>query len=308
LELEVPRRISADAWTLIETRRAEMVRFEQAVLTVRNASSGGGTFHPAVAVFDVKAPPGSDSVTMATVVGSMPVCAIELSDCLIRGEATVLRSDELEPVRFRLAGTLVATTETLLLSRGTDGSARAGAVTKIDLRQVTALALGGLIRMSNDEDSSHLLTTELRAEDCLLITAPSFPLVDQRGIENADRFREMFEWSAMHVVFAGTDQFWRISNVSSGQTTQLDFTAWEDFWGSNRAADCRFVALAPLVELLAREKMNMLVPSLLAGALRQATTAENSAGRPQISAGRPLGCNLDTLPAPVAESFSQAGE
>ncbi len=301
LELDVPRRISADAWTLIEMRRAESVRFERAVLTVRNASSGGGAFHPAVSVFEIKSPPGSDSVTMATVVGNMPVCALELSDCLIRGEATVLRSDELEPVRLRMTNSLVATTETLLLSRGADVSARAGAVTKIDLQQVTVITLGGLVRMVNDEDSSHLLTTEFRVENSLLLTAPNSPLIDQRGIEAADRFREMLDWSATHVVFGRTDLFWRMTNVSTGQSSQLDFDAWEGFWGSNRQSDCRLVAMAAVIDLVAREPMSQLVPALLSGPLRQATTAETTSGGP-------LGCNLDLLPAPLPDSFPAVAE
>jgi hypothetical protein len=159
------------------------------------------------------------------------------------------------------------------------------------MRQVTALTLGGLIRTADDEDSAHLLPVEFRATDSLLITAPSFALVDQRGIETAERFREMLGWSATHVVFAGSDQFWRTTNVTSLQSTLLDFAGWDDFWGSNRETDCRHVPLAPLVKLAMRESMSTLPRTILAAAVRQLTAAENPAGQ--------LGCNIDLLPAPA---------
>jgi serine/threonine-protein kinase len=296
-ELDVPRKISADAWTLIETRRAELVRIEHAVLTIRNASSGAGAFHPAVAFFDAKAPPGSESMTMKAT--SMPVSSIELANTLVRGEATILRSDELEAVRFDLTNALLATSETLLLAHGANATARAGAATRIDMRQVTALTLGGLIRTSDDEDSAHLLPVELRATDSLLITAPSFAVVDQRGIESAERFREMLDWSATHVLFAGSDQFWRATNVTSLQSTQLDFAGWDDFWGSNRETDCRHVPLAPLLKQAIRESMSALPRTILATGIRQLTAAEDLTGQ--------LGCNIELLPVPV-ESPAPAAE
>ena len=295
-ELDVPRKISADAWTLIETRRAELVRIERAVLTIRNVSSGGGAFHPAVAFFDAKSPPGSESMTMKTT--SMPTSSIEISDTLVRGEATILRSDELEAVRLDLANTLLATSETLLLARGANDRRASEAVTRIDMLQVTALTLGGLIRTADDDDSAHLLPVEVRATDSLLITAPSFALVDQRGIETVERFREMLDWSATHVVFAGSDQFWRTTNVTSLQPMQLDFAGWDDFWGSNRETDCRQVPLAPLLKQAIRESMSTLPRAILAGAIRQLTAAEDSTGQ--------LGCNIDLLPVSAESPAARA--
>ncbi len=298
-ELDVPRKISADAWTLIETRRAELVRIEHAVLTIRNASSGGGGFHPAVAFFEAKAPPGSESMTMKT--SSMPTSSIELADTLVRGEATILRSDELESVRLEIANTLLTTTETILLSRGASGAVRTGAATQIDLRQVTALALGGLVRMTNDEDSSHLLAMDIRADDSLLIVAANNPLVDQRGVEAADQFQELLHWHATHTVFAAADPFWRMTDVTTGKTTDRDFSEWEAFWGASSESECWRVLWPQVVESAGREPLNSVMPGTLATSLRQTMSAD-SFGDAQI------GCNLNVLPAPVAEALDRPSE
>ncbi len=298
-ELDVPRKISADAWTLFETRRAELLRIERAVLTVRNASSGGSAFHPAVAVFDTKSPPGSDSMAMKT--GAMPAGSIEITDSLVRGEATILRSDELEPVRFSLARTLVVTTETLLLTRGANAQARPGAKTQIELHGVTALVFGGLARMSDDDSSTHLLSASIHADDALLVTAADVAWLDQRGIDSAERFQELVDWSATRVVFAGTNQFWRMTNTISGQSAQLDFAAWEAFWGPSRQTDCRHLGETLLARPTARDAASATTPSAVSAAIRPAIVEEGE------STNLP-GCDLDQLPLPAAEATEPAAE
>ncbi len=155
--------------------------------------------------------------------------------------------------------------------------------------------------MANDEDSSHLLATEVRVADSLLVTAADVAWVDQRGIETAERFQEMLDWSATRVVFAGTDQFWRMTNVTSGQATQLDYAAWDAFWGSSRETDCRHLASAALLKPIAREHMSAVTPLLLTAAVRQLTAGEDTT---DIQPG----CNIDLLPVPASEVPDQPSE
>jgi eukaryotic-like serine/threonine-protein kinase len=290
LELDVPRRISGDTWTLIETRRAESVRIEQSVLTIRNAASSGGAFHPAVAFLDVKAPPGSESMSMTN---PLPPSAIEVVDSFVRGEATFLRSDELEPVRLRVVNSLLATSETVLLARGATGSARAGAATEFDLRHVTALALGGLVRMANDEDSAHLPATQISCDESILIVAPGVPLVEQRGVDTPDRFRDRLRWSAEHVDFAGTELFWHVANVTSGQSVEFSFADWENYWGPSRELGCHHRAHPWATELYAQKSLSRLVPADLAGATSRDPSDED--------AQRQIGCDNSRLLTPTPE-------
>ncbi len=291
-ELDVPRLISADAWTLFETRRAEAVRLDRTVLTIRNASASGSAFHPAVAFFDVKSPPGSDSMAMKT--GPLPTGAIDLTDSLVRGEATILRCDELEPVRLSVTQSLIASTETLLLARGANAQIRPGSQTRIELDAVTALVYGGLVRMSDDESSSHLLPTTIHVDNSLLITAAEAAWIDQRGIDSVERFQELIEWSAARVLFVGNDAFWRISTLQAGQTTRLDFAAWKSFWGASRERDCRHVGEVDLPRPSAQDRASAVSPLTLGMALRPLVAVEGS------DAGIE-GCSFDRLPLPTTE-------
>ena len=150
IELEMPRKISADSWALFEIRRAERLRLERMTLTIRNAGAHQTAFHPAVTFFDVKTPLGSDTTGMT---GAMAPPQVELLDCVLRGEATCLRTNEFEPVRLGWTNGFLATSESLLLARATAGRTRASGGVEIDLRRVTAIMHGGIARLANNEDS-----------------------------------------------------------------------------------------------------------------------------------------------------------
>ncbi len=100
IELEVPRRVSGDAWALVEIRRAERLRFERTTLTIRNAGALSRANHAAVAFFDLRTPLGSDTMGLAATAMSAP--QIELVDCILRGEATCLRDADFEPAQLEL--------------------------------------------------------------------------------------------------------------------------------------------------------------------------------------------------------------
>ena len=57
-ELEVPREVVSETWTLGEIRPGESVRFDSCALTINNASESGAAYHPDVAFFEVRAVPG----------------------------------------------------------------------------------------------------------------------------------------------------------------------------------------------------------------------------------------------------------
>ena len=121
IELEMPRKISADAWALFEILRAERLRLERTTLTIRNSGGARQTaFHPAVAFFDLKTPPGSDTMGIGAT-GTVTPPLVELENCVLRGEATCLRTSEFEPVRLVWNNGLLATSESLLLAQAVAG-------------------------------------------------------------------------------------------------------------------------------------------------------------------------------------------
>ena len=90
-ELDLPRDMSGD-WTLYETSRADLLRFEKRSFMVRNPSVGRTAFHPGVAMFDIKAPPGTPGMAMDPSSMDEHVVTIDLQNCVARGEAALRAS------------------------------------------------------------------------------------------------------------------------------------------------------------------------------------------------------------------------
>ncbi|HTU27524.1 MAG TPA: hypothetical protein VMF30_19095, partial [Pirellulales bacterium] len=262
IELEMPRKISADSWALFEIRRAERLRLERTTLTIRNGGMHQTPLHSAVAFFDLKTPPGSD--TMA--VGSTVPPLVELVDCVVRGEAACLRTNELEPVRLDWSNGLLATSESLLLARASGGRSRASGSVEIELRRVTAIVHNGLARVSNNEDAPYLMDTTIRCTASVVVADPGAPLVEERGVDTAGQFRDRFAWSASHSDFEGLDLVvWRIVHMPSGETFDMDFATWHDYWGAEHEVDCRRGALPWMAKAAAKKRLSELSPADLVG-------------------------------------------
>jgi hypothetical protein len=149
-----------------------------------------------------------------------------------------------------------------------------------------------------------LLDTAIACNACVLVTDPSTPLVEQRGIDTVDQFRDHFQWSASNVDFEGVDLVaWRIVNTPSGETSDMDFTAWETFW-DKRESDCRRGALPWLAEAAAKGRLSELSPADL-GARRPGDPANSASadlgGKPERL---PIPSPIETIASPGSESPS----
>jgi len=156
LELRVPRDTAADQWTLIEATTGQVTRLERCWLSVRNADDQGGSYHPDVAFFGVRPEPGAESTGGEAAGGGLASTDIELVDCVARGEAALLRVDQLQPVELIWENGLLATSEQLLVARGGQRSPASAERITIDLRHLTAAVHGGLCRLTDDQPTVDL--------------------------------------------------------------------------------------------------------------------------------------------------------
>ncbi len=294
IELEMPRKISADAWALIEIRRAERLQFQRTTLTIRNAGANQTAFHPSVAFFDLRTPLGSDTMGMGATLATAPP-QIELVDCVVRGEATCLRTSEFEPVWLSWNNGLLATSETLLQAEAAAGRTRASGGVEIDLRRVTAIVRGGLARLTNNEDLPYLLDTKIECIASAIVTDPASPLIQQRGIDTISQFRAHFLWSAKNVDFEGSDLFWRIVSTPTGDSSDWNFAEWEAFWEPKREGNSRRGLLPWLVKAAAKRRLSELSPADLA----------QPAGDAEIAASSDLGGEPRLLPIPSIPSAAE---
>jgi serine/threonine-protein kinase len=235
IELEVPRDVPAENWSLFEILGAESVRLRNCWLTIRNAGDQPGDYHQDVAFFRLRQTPGAqlsavDSPTVPAPAG------IELDDCVARGEAVFLRTEGIQPVRLSWTNGLLVTSQYLLWADGSPVSARTGELRQLDLQHLTAVVRRGLCRLTTSQSAPHQLLTQVRhISDSILIGGPGGALIEQSGAESVDQCRGWIEWNGDRVFYQGWDAFWTISTLdASAAPESMTFDAWQLFWGRER--------------------------------------------------------------------------
>jgi serine/threonine-protein kinase len=231
LQMQVPREVSADNWSLVETRGDQTVNLKKCTLTIKNASEQLGAYHQDVAFFRVKSAPGSDAVIADSTAAATSAVTIELVDCIARGEAVLLRAEDLQPVRLTWENGFLATTECLLSAVGDSQSPRPTESLQVDLRHVTAAIRGGLCRITTTRTTPHSLPVQLSCADSILLGAGS-PLLEQNSDGDVDDCRQRITWNGDRNCYDGFDVFWSIRRPDpESPPDQMMFDAWKTHWG-----------------------------------------------------------------------------
>jgi serine/threonine protein kinase len=232
-ELDLPREVPSD-WAMVETRRANVVRFERSSMTIRNASFDQSAYHSGVAFFAVKAAPGTATMAMDPAASEDQAVRIELVDFIARGEATLVRASDLQPLALDWDNGLLATSERLLVAGG--GALKPSELARhveINLRHVTAAVHEGLISLSNSVDAPYQLQTQVAAADSIVQSTNHPPLVEQTGSDDVDEFMGRLVWNGERDCFDGFDAFWQIDKTTPPSASKsMAFDEWTDFWGS----------------------------------------------------------------------------
>ncbi|MCR4411286.1 MAG: protein kinase [Thermoguttaceae bacterium] len=235
IDMEVPRELLSDPWSLFEVRRSESVRLEKCWLTIRNASDDHAAFHQDVAFFRTKSDPGMGNPILAGDERPLPPTAISLADCVVRGEAVVLRTHDLRPLQFSWDNGLLATTERLLLSDGGDKSPAPGDAVRLDLNHVTAAVRGGLCRMEQNDLSPHQLPLSVRCASSILVGTASGPLLEQAGVVGKEPFESRVSWNGERNFYEGFTVFWNVVRGDAEiRPAPKTFDAWWAYWGPDR--------------------------------------------------------------------------
>jgi hypothetical protein len=233
IELEVPRDVPAESWSMLEIVGATQISLRRCWLTVRNASELLSSLHPDVAFFRVKPPPGGDGLPAPGAAPSPPASvAIEVFECVARGEAALVRTETLQALDFKWENGLLATTECLLSAAGGPEPPRAEDVRMIRLKHLTAAMRGGLCRVQNTPSAAFQLTTRIESSDSIFVGPPGTPLVEHSGVDSAEESRRLLQWSADRNFYVGWDVFWAVSGPDQRPLGEpLSFQDWQQHWG-----------------------------------------------------------------------------
>ena len=326
LELVIPREVQADGWSLFEIRQAELTRLEKCTLTIRNASQDQGAYHEDVAFFRVKAAPGTDVAreprleseesrrkglaldsSLSTL--DFPAMTISLSDCVVRGEAVVLRVQHPRPLQFTWSDGLLATSEWLLVADGSQQALSSGESLKIDLQHVTAVARSGLCQFVQNDSAPRQLTAQLSVSNSILMGAPSAPLVQQTGVPASDPYQRRVVWNGDRNFYEGFTVFWNVEFANPATPPErMGFDRWQRHWGLEEE-------IHPLANRVQWKRLPAADRPLHTHTPADYTLSTASAAGPNPAVGaandgRDAGAQLDRLPEvpplspePLASSF-----
>ena len=208
------------------SRGVQSLGFEQCVLTVRNATEGGGAYHQSVQFIDVKPAPGDGMMRdtpMVAGVGPIKQRPLELRmlNCIVRGEAVLLRSAQMESVDFTWQNGLASISETLIEMNARQSAMREKCHIQADLQHVTVVARRGLLLTTNSDDAPYPMEAELVCRDSIFMIGSDAALVEQRCVHPAAALQEMIVWTGERNFFEGFTTFWKIRVLGLSDQNQL---------------------------------------------------------------------------------------
>ena len=238
LQLEVPRSSGAERWSLIETRGDRSVRLTGCTLSVQNAADDGSAYHPGVAFFDVKAPLGTRSITFEQFgIRQLPV-TIRLENCIARGEASFLYSEQSQPIDFSWDNGLLAISDRFLTMQAGAYSSQARGpqvehAVQVELLHLTAVVLDGLLSATTTADARYQMNVEFKCSDSIIVVGDHAALIDQRGIgsaQDAEDFKQRFSWKGTHNFYERFHDFVTMRDLVGVEFDRFDFGAWRNHW------------------------------------------------------------------------------
>jgi hypothetical protein len=299
LELDLSHDLPADGWSLFRVQQAESVELENCSLTIGNATGRQRVLHAQVSFFEVGAAPGQVAGTAA----QLEPLSIELANCVARGEADFLRSEDLQPCSLVWNNGLLITSERLLVAVGSRAAPATGRRLHVDLRHLTAVVRAGFCMLTNTVDGPQQLDAVIQCTNSILLVDDNAALIEQTGIDTVDAFRRRVRWESERNFYDGFHIFWKIRGQSPLEAPQeMTLSAWRAFWQGQEKSWGR-VLWRQLPDPTRPLHQHTTVDYAL-----DTSVAENAAIRGATD-GRDAGCEaslLPVLPPPVPASGRSA--
>lgn len=234
VELEIPRELLADSWSLFELQQGESVRLEKCVLSIRNAADDRTAFHQEVAFFRLRSPPGMEVPMPPGSEPPIPWATLTLTDCIARGEAVLVRNHWLRPFQLTWNNGLLVTTERLLVADGSDRAPLAGDGMRVDLQHVTAVVRSGLCQLRQSDSAPYALPLAINCGNSILVGSARAPLIEQIGAVGKEPY-DMVLWSGERNFYEGFTTFWSVTPAQpEWRPAPQTFEAWAAHWGPQR--------------------------------------------------------------------------
>lgn len=206
--LELPSERAGDNWALFSLNDVRSLLLDRCAVTVRNVTQSGAVAQTGAAVVEVLAPAITDTLTPEPYEGR-PL--VRLFSSLVRGEASLVRSEGGQAFRLEWTQGLLTTTERLVDISGATQTSTRWPRAEIDLENVTAAMKSGLCVLRSKADATKHLGIKVNATDCIFLADTSAPLIEHRTFEVFDDLKRQYpEFEGRGNIFAGMKSYWRL--------------------------------------------------------------------------------------------------
>ena len=245
LEMTVPTDTLEGEWSLLQVEKTQLVRLRNCTITVSNSYGGRFSNLDHVSVLHVMRPLRDDLLDPPPR-GARLLTEIDLTNCVIRGETTVLRAKEATPLRFKWHNGLLVTTERLVSLGGAREPPARGERIMLDLEHLTAVMDQGLGEFSSLPTAPHLMEISIWCTNSILVTQRWAPLISQSSAQSAAAQMAQLEYFGEHNFYEGMETFWKVTPPNAAAGESLDFEQWRAHWtGENRPSWQRVKWLNP---------------------------------------------------------------
>lgn len=189
LRLILPKESSFN-WCLFAIHPGQTLQLANCVLTVADPGSQGIPLHENVSVVQLQSRRVTETMKMEDEMTMIAKANIQLSDCLVRGEANFLTVPDELPVRLDWRQGLFISSRRLVETGG--AIAKHGRIMELSFERVTIAAEQGLFKMLRRPDATHQLDLEVNSDRSIFNIPPDVPLFEFAGMPSVDDIRFTF--------------------------------------------------------------------------------------------------------------------
>ena len=233
VEMHLPREAPAKAWSLLEVLGSQTVRLDRCSLSIHSAPDPPPTSHADAAFFRVKTPArGGGPTDKSAAEGA----SIKLDDCIARGDAVLLRCDDLQPARLAWNNGLLVTSERLLTIAGQPGPRHGEELVQLELRHLTAAVHDGMCRQEGGPGTPYPVPVQIQCTDSILSGGGTAALIEQLADCDLEDIQRRFTWTGDRNLYDGFEMFWVVRGLDAQLLSNpMPFDPWRFRWGLNRS-------------------------------------------------------------------------
>jgi hypothetical protein len=204
------------AWSLFRLHSFVGLEVQNSVLTIRNIDEQGRSLHRPVSFVSVEARPSEEPEDDR----KPPIpYYVNLTDTVLRGQATVIRAEQATAFRLYAQNSLIVTRNHFADVAGSQNrpSLRDGRI-DIVLRHTTVAAKMGLVRVACNDQTPHQLDlfTDI-ADSILFITDDQAPVFHRTGISDFAALENHLDLRGRDNFYPGSTILLRLGPVENGE-------------------------------------------------------------------------------------------